>query len=656
MNTNSETSPEDSELDKLEDAVDPRVQIELERLNTATDDINKLEVDLDEARARFRQLLSESTVRIDTLAKRLGSCIEKARPYYDARVKAKEALLETQKAAARFERASSAHAAAKEMVYLAEEGLKAEGRTFDHAWQEMLNHATMRVNESETERTLGEAEHRRTSQAYHRAETRVQQLQKELKRAIAKSSLRARRSMLQINSLAIAHDLILLPYFELKAQLNTTLEAERKRVRGLEKDVSNAKASYSKALSCLERISDEIHRTRRSGSVSEATSVDRSLGPSPCSIGDIDGWSGSPSSFLASSTLGGGREMGFDDNGEEEFLKLPERLGPSASPIIPKDAEAQRNNPESRGRPSGEGREEEEDELEEDELEEEEEEEDEEEGEMVEVDLGGGSDDHQHQGRANNGGERSGGATRGSSGDDPREGENGMEEPGCGKRGRGSVGAATLTTALEALKSSNPTERVRELLSQGMMMLNISQSTPPQSPLHAQQQTVQPECRPSPRPPPRASLRKGASVFGSLEPVGSALRRASDPLCGRSGSFTSSIRMSSGNAAVAAHASSSGKGSQSGTVRKVPSPLERTFAYLSAGGDDDSTATTASDSDSLASVEMLTDEQISSLMLYPEDLRGDSPLPGDSGRLSATASPLRTLNAERKTISSLPTN
>lgn len=46
-----------------------------------------------------------------------------------------QALRETQKMAARFERANSAHAAAKEMVFLAEEGLKAEGRTFDHAWQ-----------------------------------------------------------------------------------------------------------------------------------------------------------------------------------------------------------------------------------------------------------------------------------------------------------------------------------------------------------------------------------------------------------------------------------------------------------------------------------------------------------------------------------------
>lgn len=60
----------------------------------------------------------------------------------------RQALQETQQAAVRFERANSAHAAAKEMVYLAEEGLSTEGRTFDHAWQEMLNHATMRVSTS----------------------------------------------------------------------------------------------------------------------------------------------------------------------------------------------------------------------------------------------------------------------------------------------------------------------------------------------------------------------------------------------------------------------------------------------------------------------------------------------------------------------------
>jgi hypothetical protein len=51
----------------------------------------------------------------------------------------------------------------------------------------MKDYLFRQVNESERERTLSELEHRRTSQSYHRAEMRVQQLQKELKRAIAKS-------------------------------------------------------------------------------------------------------------------------------------------------------------------------------------------------------------------------------------------------------------------------------------------------------------------------------------------------------------------------------------------------------------------------------------------------------------------------------------
>lgn len=51
----------------------------------------------------------------------------------------------------------------------------------------MLNHATSRVNESEHERALSEAEHRHTTAIYHKAEHEVQRLQRELKRTIAKS-------------------------------------------------------------------------------------------------------------------------------------------------------------------------------------------------------------------------------------------------------------------------------------------------------------------------------------------------------------------------------------------------------------------------------------------------------------------------------------
>ena len=140
-----------------------------------------------DSRACFRQLLSDSSHKINLLSKQLGSCVEKSKPYYDARCKAKELQNETQKAAVRYERASSSHHAAKEMVCLSEEGLAHEGRIFDPAWQEMLNHATMKVNDSERERVISQREHLRTSKAYNDAERQVAHLHSQLKRSIAKA-------------------------------------------------------------------------------------------------------------------------------------------------------------------------------------------------------------------------------------------------------------------------------------------------------------------------------------------------------------------------------------------------------------------------------------------------------------------------------------
>ena len=171
----------------LDEPIDPRVQVELENLNTLTDLINKLELELDDSRAVFRQVLTESTNQLKSLAKSLGSSVEKARPYYEARIRAKELQNETQKAAVRYERAVSAHLAAKEMVSLSEEGLSEEGRIFDPAWQEMLNHATARVNAAEEERAASEFEHLRTSRAYNEAENVVSLLASKLKRTIAKA-------------------------------------------------------------------------------------------------------------------------------------------------------------------------------------------------------------------------------------------------------------------------------------------------------------------------------------------------------------------------------------------------------------------------------------------------------------------------------------
>ncbi|KAK5892086.1 hypothetical protein CesoFtcFv8_012503 [Champsocephalus esox] len=224
-----------------EEKLDPRIKDELEHLNEASAEINRLELQLDDARSGYRKILTESARKLNAHSSQLGGCIEKARPYYEARRLAKEAQQETQKAALSYERAVSMHTAAREMVYVAEQGLMADGKnTLDPTWQEMLNHATSKVNEAEEERLRSEREHMRVTHACQEAEARVQMLQKSLKRVIVKSK----------------------PYFELKAQFNHILEENKAKVLQLEQHVAKVKSRYSIALQNLEKISEQIHAQR----------------------------------------------------------------------------------------------------------------------------------------------------------------------------------------------------------------------------------------------------------------------------------------------------------------------------------------------------------------------------------------------------------
>ncbi|XP_026880298.2 SH3-binding domain protein 5-like, a [Electrophorus electricus] len=221
------------------DELDPRIQEELEHLNEASEEINQLELQLHNARSHYRKILTDSARKLNAQNTQLGTCIEKARPYYEARRLAKEAQQKTQNAALGYERAVSMHAAAREMVFVAEQGMAAD-KTLDQTWQEMLNHATAKVNEAEDERVRSECEHMRVTQLCQAAEAHVQTLQKTLKRAIVKSK----------------------PYFELKSQFNSILEEHKQNVTKLEEHVSEAKRRYSITLRHLEKISEEIHAQR----------------------------------------------------------------------------------------------------------------------------------------------------------------------------------------------------------------------------------------------------------------------------------------------------------------------------------------------------------------------------------------------------------
>lgn len=222
--------------------LDPRIKIELENLNSATDEINKLEIELEEANSTFRILLNESTRRLKLSSKKLGSCIEKARPYYEALEKAREAQIECQKAAVKFQRANEIHAAAKETVALAEQRFMSNSHEwqFDNAWQEMLNHATQKVMDAEKQKAECHAEHQQRTKVFNTAEQKVQQLEERFRRSITKSR----------------------PYFEEKQICQDQLQTQKNRIQELQQHVQTAKNTYATALRNLERISDDIHRQR----------------------------------------------------------------------------------------------------------------------------------------------------------------------------------------------------------------------------------------------------------------------------------------------------------------------------------------------------------------------------------------------------------
>lgn len=227
-----------------EEQLDPRIQVELEKLNTATDDINKLESKLEETNNAFSSTFAESTARLKSMGKKLGSCIEKARPYYEAQELARTSQLECQRAAVQYQRANALHQAAKETIALAEERFvnsRHENWQFDSAWQEMLNHATMKVMEAEAQKAASEREHMRRAALFQQAEQRVQQLQRGLKSSINKS----------------------LVYFEEKSRVEAQLESQKERAQQLQLSIAAAKASYAQSLRRLEQISEQIHEQRR---------------------------------------------------------------------------------------------------------------------------------------------------------------------------------------------------------------------------------------------------------------------------------------------------------------------------------------------------------------------------------------------------------
>ncbi|XP_065053668.1 SH3 domain-binding protein 5-like [Rhopilema esculentum] len=224
-----------------EDLLDPRIQEELEKLNTASNRINILEKELDEARALFRTFLTDATRALKSLANHLGQCIDKARPYYEAIEQSKKAQEECQIAAMRYDKACSLLRGAKEMISITEKKLEGQSGGFDSTWQEMLNHADMKLMESEVSKGKADREHKEATVAFKELEKRAADLERKLRRNIKKAR----------------------PYYTQKKTYLDFLQEQKDKVLNLELSYETEKKNYALALKKLEQISEEIHKKRK---------------------------------------------------------------------------------------------------------------------------------------------------------------------------------------------------------------------------------------------------------------------------------------------------------------------------------------------------------------------------------------------------------
>eukprot|EP00128_Syssomonas_multiformis_P016257 Colp12_sorted_trinity150504_noHs@26916 len=232
LDTHSIASSEEGE------EVDPRVQGALEELNLATDEVNLKEKELDAAKAQHRQVVRQAQKKLTALAKELGKCVEKARPYFDAKNKAKSAQLEAREAAIKYEKANSEHTAAREMISVAESSLSE--RTFDSGWQEMMNHATLRVMQAENKKRQASIEHKDKTKAALAVMKKCELLGKELRRSIRDA----------------------LPYYNCRMEAEANTQDLLKKVNKYTDDVAVAKKKVAEALKNLNDISMEIHTQR----------------------------------------------------------------------------------------------------------------------------------------------------------------------------------------------------------------------------------------------------------------------------------------------------------------------------------------------------------------------------------------------------------
>ncbi|CAF0724516.1 unnamed protein product [Brachionus calyciflorus] len=253
-NTQSNLDNDPNSFENESDEHLPRVQVELEKLNYSNEAINNLELELEESKREYLQTANSTEVQLNNLEKKLGNCVEKARPYYEARIELNEAKEKYLVAKNLFETAQELYVAAKNMQMYAEESLEnlAMGKEIrkndnnSHYDKETLNKmlelSKIKVNETELSKQSSDLEQIEAFKVFEEKRIKCEDMEKLLKKWIEKSR----------------------KYYELKSNLYKELRFLYTKIECLKSCLKEAKSNYQESLRNLELISTEIHEQRQS--------------------------------------------------------------------------------------------------------------------------------------------------------------------------------------------------------------------------------------------------------------------------------------------------------------------------------------------------------------------------------------------------------
>ena len=88
-------------------SLDPRIQIELEKLNFFSDNINKFEVELEILKKQYEELESEGIEKIKKSSHKITNAIETSEEYYKTRISQIQLQKEFLSSAANYEKAKT---------------------------------------------------------------------------------------------------------------------------------------------------------------------------------------------------------------------------------------------------------------------------------------------------------------------------------------------------------------------------------------------------------------------------------------------------------------------------------------------------------------------------------------------------------------------